>query len=292
MDILLSKEVFQKYFDNLNNHSKDESLTDLFALINNHNNRFVICKILIEHLEKRNEGSSYAQVFLLPFLTNIINNQSINIKPQASSGEDLTEDLKNGYKLNSSITKKDIFLVVALKADTTSTENNYIILDEVNKPNKNWIFLKLAGSHPNSISLRWYDFNSNNLVIKTFKEILSVISSGSQVDIFDKQVNLDHAFFDAFNQNNLVHYYTLFGAYRGNSDSLYSKFKRVKIFTTGNRNHIHERRILVNNLIIEVDDDFWNLQPQRNTWKIDVTYCPHVSNKINEKKGSFVYRIR
>lgn len=289
MDLLLEPKLFEDYFNTILKVPRTELDNDLNALFNNVNNRFVISLDYINYLEESNKDNPTAQIILETFLSNLINFQSY-ILPSINSivESEILDSLENGYNSEIPSKKKEIFLVI-LK---TKSENKVysVNLNAISKPNKNWILFKLSCYHPVSVTLRHFDFVNNNEINELFKNIFSISQSDSWISIFDKQANLTHSLFNSFNKKSLVHYYTSYGTFKESSVNIKANFTRLKIFT-GDNKIIHERKICKSKLVCEADDDFWNLTVDRPTWKIDITYCHIVGEKIKEKSKKFKYQI-
>lgn len=290
MDLLIHPELFKCFLSNRSKFCKSEEERTIDALLNNVNNRLIISKALLNKVEQTLSGDIVANALLATYMPFIINNNSYNVKAtDESTVEGVLDTMENEYQKLTNNTKRDLFFVLYKSYLGTDEKTNVLCLNRMKKPNIDWLFINLACVNPSSISVRYYDFKFDREIQDFFEDVLEV-NKNAYVDIFDKQVNLNHSLFDSIKIGKPVNYFTSFKRY---SDEEYDKvqdikshFRRVFIYR-GPKNQIHERRIMVENLIIEPDDDFWNLCCDRTTWKIMVTYCPKTASKISEKKHLF-----
>lgn len=179
---------------------------------------------------------------------------------------------------------------IALNERCSLNGNKSIIVEKIDKPNYHWIIFNLACYNPQPITLRYADFKSEAQIEQTFNFLLKCVQRPSFVDIYDKQVNLNHNLFEGIRNKVHINYYTGYG--RGVDDdiekteNLKKHFRRVKVLKTKSQ-YIHERKVIIKSLMIECDDDFWNLTLDRPNWKIDLTYCKTVTTKLADKQQHF-----
>jgi len=283
MDLLISPSLIESYFANIFKSPKTEFDRDVSALLNNPLNRFVISKDYIDLLQKNTSKSDIASI-ILPFLGEMINNQTLRIQGEGlTKEEDIINSIDNGYQLIEQNMKKSAYLIVSSKDRKT---NNSINFTNLSKPNKNWIFFKLCCHHPTPLTVRYYEFNNDKEIEEAVKAVLILQGENSIINIVDRQTNFGHSLFNSFRQKNLVHYYTSDRSINENVDDFKLTFKRLKVFTDKPKN-VHERRIFSKDILVEIDDDFQNVSVSRTTWKFELIYCPIVVSKLTAKLSKF-----
>lgn len=291
MDLLLSVDVFKIFFESRSSFPKKDNERAIVSLFENENNLFLISKKLLGEIEKLAHGNPAFESFITPFLTHIIENRSLNIAASndAKGNFEIIKSMDFNYKLLN-VKKSDLYFDIALNERSSLNGNKSIIIEKIDKPNFHWLTFNLACYNPQPVVLRYADFQSNNQIEQTFSFLLECVQKPSFVDIYDKQVNLNHNLFDGIKSKLRINYYTGFG--RGIDENIEKTqiikkyFSNVKVLKAKSK-YIHERKIVIKSLVIECDDDFWNLSVDRPNWKIDITYCQSVTSKLAEKQQYF-----
>jgi len=289
MDLLIATDVYSHYIQQIGTHLKSELDRDIDSLLRNPNNRFILSRNLVESIENSFKGNSQAESFMQPFLTHLIQNQSLNISSTIKEGTDIEiiTSMSSNYISKPNNIKRDVYLDIALFEKNSIKINTSVIIERIAKPNFHWLWFSVACHHPKPICLRYYDFKSDKEIEEIFKHAIDTVQLKPFADIFDRQINLSHSLFDSLSSTFVNYYTSIKGSeLKNKKDEIRKSFKKVNIYTSKQSN-VHERRIMVNCLIIEADDDFWNLTHSRTTWKVDITYCAKTCVTISKKKSSF-----
>lgn len=289
MDLLIATDVFQHYIRQIGTHPKSELDRDIDSLLRNPNCRFLLSRSLVESIEKAFVGNSQAESFMQPFLTHLIENQSLNISSTVKEGTDLeiATSMSSNYISKPNNIKRGVYLDIALSEVNSLKMSTSVIIERIVKPNFHWLWFSIACHNPKPICLRYFDFKSDKEIEEIFKYAIDTVQLKPFADIFDRQVNLSHSLFNSLN-GMFVNYYTSIklSEQKNKKDEIKKSFKKGNVYTSS-PNNVHERRIMIDCLIIEADDDFWNLTHDRSTWKIDITYCANTCSAISQKKSSF-----
>lgn len=194
-----------------------------------------------------------------------------------------------------STTHDKVIVNIACNAPSQEIQNaipNVAVLSQQKKPNYHWLAINLAISHPNKVTLRCFEFSTNAEITEVFRNAFFIPKTISIVNIFDTQCNLNHDKFDYILQKSFrVNYYTKFSSREKNQfdrkDEIKNHFgSSVKVFLSKHGQKAHGRRIIFENLIITLDEDFWNLEVKGSDWNIDIEYGEETArnwlNRVNQ----------
>lgn len=290
MDLLLHKDLILQYFKNLNRLDLDGNEQYVEKIMKNNNNNFLLSRNIITHLKEIIPKDDPVRNFFEQFILKIISERRVTNPPPSSDCYNYEEE----FMYLSQNHANDLLFIISFYnyRYLESKLSNIASIININKPNFHWVVVNLAANSPLPITVRYFDFNSNTEINHFFEIIFNLPSKINVINIFDRNCNLGHSYFDSIiNKGILIRYYT--AQKRIFSDTVFcrnqikSKFiNRYSMFITDIHN-IHERRIIFNNLIIDTDEDFWNLEFDRPTWKIDITYCELTANELLKKRSLF-----
>jgi hypothetical protein len=284
MYILLYKDTLIKYFNSKN--IKSYSSKDILdKIIENDSNKLILSSTYIELLEKQIAPDKLD--FFKTYITHILDNnriKSIKTSKKSLTLEDEFEEINNNNIEN--------FLIkIAMEEDDIIKKlSNVTILNMSEKTNIHWIKSELACN--NKLTLRYYEFKDNKEIKDFFDNIFSLPQKINIVNIFDRYCNLEHDYFNYLPKNKiLVYYYSCLNRTEDKikkEELLKKKLGgKSQLYITNTSKNIHERKILFENLILETDEDFENLDINRHTWKIDFTYCENTTKELLKKKVKF-----
>jgi len=281
MDILLSSDVFKVYFSERAKFEKSEIEKDIVSIIENPNNKIILSKFMLNLIEKSIEDN-YLDTYHT-IIEHITSTKSINISANDKSDEhEALNEMYNNYKQK--ITSRNLFLCMSIGEILSLKTKNSIIIDQLEKPNWDWILLKVACQNPKPVNIRYFEFPNNQNIQSLFDNLFNVIENINYVMLYDKQQNLTHDYFKKLRTGVQIHYYTSIN-HKNQKDvvkTIQKHFQKVKIFTA-KPNFIHERRLILNHLIIECDDDFQNLSCERPTWMLSISHCKKTSLELSKK---------
>lgn len=291
MNLLISPDTYVHYFSKLSNPNKTEIDIDIQALVSNRNNKHIVSKSLIEAVESRYSKDEVTQL-IGPYLVEIMDKYSVNIKSNMSENFEniLSSTTENNIKLPNPY---NISAAISMTEISIKSKCTVIIIPKIQKPGFNWLVFKLACYNPISITLRYSDFTNNNQIKDIFDGIPALEHLNEQPNIFDRQNNLNHHYFDSI-KSRVIHYYTARGRNSIESNSkcneIISHLRRARTYLAPTT-QIHERKLIIGSYIIESDDDFQNLEITRTTWKVDFTYCKQTANDLVATKRTNFTRL-
>lgn len=290
MHILLSVDIFTKFFSERNKIEKNEFDLIIDSIIYNNENKFLLSKAFLTQIEDAVNKHNKEDNFFAPFMAYFINAKSIPIKLEE---QDITQLMKKMCETYLGLpTKRDAFFTVTESEEDSLHKQNSVCFSNYHKPNYDWIALNLMAYHPKPVVLRYFDFADDNVVKETFNAFYRLSIHATDVDIYDKQTNIEHDLYDEIKSTQKIHYFTSLNKYSSDygqtCQKLKSNFLKIKLYSS-KPNKIHERRIVINNVFLESDEDFWNLTPSRPTWKLEIFYCKKSAAEFKKKKDEFTH---
>jgi hypothetical protein len=290
MDIFIIKDLLHSYFNN--KFSTLESRRLISATFSNPKNRFLMNKnywdIIIKEVDPDDPKLDLYHQFFLQLQSE---SQILNIKSNTDFEKEFAKSLEtiiSDYKKDAEI--EDLIFVILGKDEHTDVKNsNYAVLSKIKKPNKHWIYFQIASLNPNTLTVRYYDFKTNKEIKSFLESLYNLVNKPKIAWIFDRYRNVEHFCFDALVGKVKFHYMTLnFDKFENQTvvNTISKKLKSSIVFSA-HGSKIHERRLILGNLIVEVDDDFLNITADRNTWKMDICCCGHTSQELLKKQAFF-----
>ncbi len=303
--ILLHKSIFEMYFTPFS-FFKEEKDVLIFNILHNQQNALILSREVFAYFrEKYKDDKKFVKFVDASF----------------------TKWLSRGGKIYKSaqvITDwDDYFIEIAQKYEATCffsfllSENKQIenavnevtILSKGIKPHKDWAKMQLAAY--STFNLRYWDFATNAQISAFFYGLFSLHKHNEimLVGRYAENLNQHHIFHFYENIRPLsFSYYTLNAPEKIAEGKLPPEQKKgkpeingkwwndlcpifganMKLFSTSDRNLIHERKIIFGNFIIELDDDIENIKVERQTWKIDITFSPKLVQSIQQKWANFI----
>ncbi|MGI4885677.1 MAG: hypothetical protein ACRYFR_12025 [Janthinobacterium lividum] len=267
MEILLFNDVLialvKQSFDNA------EHKVIVNKILSNENSVFIYSKKMLELLkESLDEQDMPNFQAIVTKLGDVGNNL-----PSSSTSVNMEEEASHLNSLSRSAT----ILNIAYKNPIVATLPKVAIVSEHSKPNYHWLVCNLAILHPNKVTVNCWDFTNNTQIKHFFNYIYSLSKLFNSVNVFDTQCNLDHDKFDSIIRKTQINYYTRKAhsnrnpmGDEDNFDLLKNKFiSNFKMFTVESR-RAHGRRIVFNDVVVTIDNDYWNLITDAQDWSIDV----------------------
>jgi hypothetical protein len=277
INISLYSDLFEKYFNSRKEYRKNTFEYNLVSIIDNPNNRIVLTKNYLRLLDEIYHPDSNCYDDYSNFMTFIIDGNCQIIES------------------NNSETVEEEFIFIANNCCSTTIsilENekdlnikNYLCLNKVDSCPTSKVYLSLLKDR--TAIVRYSDFENNLKLEGFFKEIFSFPRGVTSTIVIERYANINHPYFDYFAEENiLVKYYKL-RATLLDGNSLKRKFSRLELYNTTNPELVHERLIIIGNLILNIDEDPMNLDVARNTWTISLTYSQEEAKNLMRKCSSF-----
>lgn len=167
---------------------------------------------------------------------------------------------------------------------------NIIVLKESKKINKNWIAIELLTNSLCNVSFA--DFKKDDDIKLFFNSLFELPKFIKHIKIFnrDQQYN----YLENIKGQN-IEYYTKMRA--GNMDLHFRNEtkkemqkalgNKLKLLYTNNPRVIHERKIIIDNLIITLDNALENITVEELTWEIYINYDKQKAQTWVAKCGDF-----
>ncbi len=166
------------------------------------------------------------------------------------------------------------------------------VIDAVQKPNIHWQRINLAAF--NTFNVRYLDFLTQIDINSFFNTVFSATTI-QKVLVFDRHFqNIGkHKVFGYLEKQNIpMEFYTLklqdknLTAQQDNDMRLAASIN-PSFYTTDIDDLTHERMVAFEGFLIETNDDFAQLKPTRETWRVDITYSPTLYANLVNKIGNF-----
>lgn len=273
-------ESYLKYLYSRNNFQKSDKDRLRQNIFETKNNLIVFNVDFVNAIEEIIDVDHELRDVSNQFIKKIIDNiGEISLKAEVKS--DTTRSDLIFAQLCKTKTYDDIVIGLSEDKDGIDGFDKVLNLSNVYRGNKNYIFSKLL---TNEVCLvRHSDYNSRQDIISTFETIFKIYDKLEIVNIIDRYVNLNHNLYNYLIQASpQINYFTL-RADGSSNISLKRKFQKYQIYNTNNPDHIHERSIIITDLIVTIDEDPMYLE-HRDTWTITMQISPELSNEIIEKK--------
>jgi hypothetical protein len=286
MDIVVDKELLGIYFDSLAPKKKDEKIHSLMLAIETPKNKLKISSHYLEVLEayfseKSSAHKSFFQTFvttlndegrLITFTTTIDSDSEI---------EHLEEIIQYGYQ--------DFTFFLSKQQQLPNLHNHQCVFDQIAKPNKDWFILSLSSCAV--VQLDYSDFNTTMSLEDIFKICSKLPTRGKELHIIDSYFNLNGnsqlKYFKA-NGHKIKCYSSSFKKTENDKsilrNSIKSYFgKKTSVRFSSDKTIIHERKIMIENLILDSTHDFSEITLKNNNWTLYFIICDDRMKKVIEK---------
>jgi len=292
MHAILTSDAIALYINSQLKLSKSKEEKLINQVIDNANNKFILCKKLVEFYENNTFKDSNLKQYYESFLAHLISERSLLRAACNNDSESMVvKDLEKSY-IDHSVDKHDILIIISQmniyqfkSFRHSSLENNSL---------KDRLLQELLARNPSDVSFRSYDFSHNKDIEEIFTIFFKLSHNIEVFEIFDRYANLNHNLYVYLGSKSVCYYTGLANANNQNLENkkiILEKFKSCKIFRIKNQ-LIHERKLMAGKLILECDDDFANLDIERNTWKFSIHYCEKTFQNTISKKKLFTRDIR
>lgn len=280
MTILIGQDILEQC---LNTHTlnRDRSLLDIIF-----NKSLKVCytKKYIELIENSITNKDIFQT-LIKELYDCNRLVNVNTNPQENFTKEFTTIIKHS--------KIDILIPVVYKNPKDSTlaqMNNLIILERANIKNKHWLAQELFSK--NFCSLFYKDFKDSNDIGSFFKAFFSLMDSANEIYVFDREVTA--TLLESI-KGKRIKYFTFLPR---KSNIEYEKLVKrnelkeylggkLQLYFTNNKRLLHERKIILNNVSLTIDNSRNNLTAEEPTWEINIAFDPRKAASWKEKCSNF-----
>ncbi len=284
MDALLHWELIIKFLEYRNNPMVyDEAGDCVGRILYNPRNKFIFGNKYLAFINSELSTVMPAQkdIFQHLIIKKLHDQQRLRI---STIEDDIDESaVLKFFNSLANKSKKHGFICLSFKYKTSKCA----ALHEASIPNSQWLKKELS---TNSQLTVWpYNFLTDSDICAFFDEILNLCPYKADVYIQDDYCNIrQHTLFRKVAMNDYsIRYYVSMGRPKDLKKAFIKlrqlkqnlqvvMGKKAKLFFSFDTKMKHPRRILFNNLILKVDNDFPALNKSNNGWNIDV-YDDHVT---------------
>lgn len=302
--ILLHISIFESYFTPFP-LLKEETDILIFKILHNEQNALILSKEVFAYFREKYQADKNFVKFVDASFTKWLSRGGKIYKPAQAMTvwDDYFIEIAQTYKANCLLK-----FLLSKNEKIESAVNEVAIISKAIKPDQNWFKTQLAAN--GTFSLRYWDFTTNPQISAFFYDLFSLHKHNEIILIgrYAENLNQHHIFHFFENIRPLdFRYYTLNAPEKIAEGKLPPEQKKgkpeingkwwndlclifgpnMKLFSTSDRNLIHERKIIIGNFVIELDDDIENIKIERQTWKIDITFSPKLVQNIQQKLSQF-----
>ncbi|MFH0733627.1 MAG: hypothetical protein V1773_04685 [bacterium] len=289
MDNLIYIDLINKYLDYINDKTLQCKIGNLVGdILFNNFNRFVFNEEYIKkiNVELSSVNSSYQDYFKNLIIKQLFdNNQIISASDIILENDNSIEKM---FEYLSDNSKKLGFIPLSYNYEYKKCG----VLKNAQIPNCHWIKEQLVSK--GQLAVWPYNFENNNQIQDFFNELFDLCKYMSVIYIQDDYCNINkHSLFNAISKKGYkINYYLckikgskntndVLGELKSKKNSLQERLgRKTKIFYSFIGKMKHPRRILFNNFIIKVDNDWASIDKLNDGWNIDVYYDPVNYSKI------------
>lgn len=289
MNIIFHPDIMEYYFQCFGAMSFNSKQLLVSNIFNNTSSKIVVSKNYIEFLETYFSGT-HSDLFKL-FVKSIVGNGQKSESVITPAFKNIENELANLHTASSG----DITIILSKSpirhmGCNLDCVGNFDLFDS-NKTHH--LIVNLCAR--NEVSYRHFDFQNDSEIKSFFDSMFLIPKRIVGAFIFGRYCNFSgHNLFETLKRrspkvrvytNNPKRYPQEIDHKIKEAKSLFGK--TCNIFSTSQAALIHERKLLVDKLIIEVDDDFDKLSVSNQTWKIDISYSDSLFKSILSKTPKF-----
>jgi hypothetical protein len=164
------------------------------------------------------------------------------------------------------------------------------IVKSINHLNLHWLTSQLMTKK--TFSLSYLDFQNDDAIYNFFDTIFLVPKYIREVFVFDREQTFN--FLEKVKGRNISYYTFVSGGSRNGyqlrsvKTALKAKLGgKLKLYCTGDKRCVHERKIIFENIIITIDNSRTNLSLTEPTWEIFISYDELKSKAWIAKRNKF-----
>jgi hypothetical protein len=283
--------ILSLYFINILISKKVGESNSAEMIFLNKNNKFIISKLYLELLEEYINIKTNTDLSKLLIAQLIDRSKIVDTKIVDTGIDNISLEMYNIY----SSSEPFIICCSSQCEYFKSIDNNIFYLDRKTENIYNKIISNIL--EKSIVKVQYYEFKNNNEILKLFNCLKSLFKYMSKIMIIDREfnflqnVNINH--FLSINEKNI---YTKGWGYDSNLANLKiikkeieSNFKgRVNIYFTKSKELLHERRIIMNNITIESNQDLGSINNNDKSWSLTISINELEIVEINKKYSMFV----
>lgn len=275
--------TFVNYLTSRSSFKKSEKDRLRQNIFENSSNTIVICKEFVNYIEKEIDESHELRDQCNVLIKSLIDNEnneslSINLTKELTDQGDLFEEL---------IKKAEVAnLTLGIAEDSENVRGIKKILNLANLKigTKNYVFSKLLTNEV--CQIRHINFDQKEDLIPLLNHVYDLYCEYSDITIIDRQSNLNHTIYDHLISKSIKFKYYTLKASLADARVIKEKLKIYELYSTNDNNLIHERCLIIKDIIITMDEDPFNIL-HRDTWTITIEHCKLSTIKIHAKCKGF-----
>lgn len=281
--IVIYHDLLEKYFSSRNKFNKDSLEFDIQTVIEHPHNKIVITDKYLKELEKVFiPDSAYYNDFTC-FITELLDNE-----PKCDSVTLVPENGFDSEFINIANNHSETTIALSYSKRSFSI-TNYAYFSSSTKNLKNTILISLLKER--KYIARYTDFSDNNEILSFFKILYNIPKSIKYLTVFERYANVNHSLYDYIKDQGILFKYYMAKATSTDTYALKKKYVNIEIYSTNNKDLIHERTIIFDKFIVTMDDDPFVLDSKRETWSISVEYSSSQSSTLIKKCSKFTKTI-
>lgn len=278
MKVLLGKDVVDCYTG-----SSDKKLNSIIGnIIFNTSLKVCFSNSYLDLLESKSENLDVLQALI----KELKDDDRLSIEKSFSKSK--AEDEFKELAIN---TKESFFIPIILDDEKSmSSLKSLLVLRKSKKINKEWITTEVLSK--NVCCVCYQDFKDDKEIEVFFSHLFTIANYLKEVCVFDRE---HCASLLTKIKGSHIKYFTCCKSGPNNSFERQTKQTelqsalggKLKMFYTSNPRVLHERKIIIENLVITIDNSRNNLTVNEPTWEITITLDQSKAKKWIEKTKAF-----
>ena len=267
--------VFDKNLSHAFGHMNNRGL-NLFKIIANQNATIVINKELMEYFSEEVSTIEIKEKWEALILE-LAHNNRIKATKRVLNKLDSEEVYQNASIANNN--------AVFILKDAIATMPHHIPLLSNNLSDQ--IVHDIAST--NKFNLTGIDFNTNDEIDSFFCRLFTCMPSSNRIIVVSRYANFDCNFISCLNSHyQKKEYWTLKNTHDLSNNKAFVQKKlgnQLKHFFVRTKKDLHERRIIINSMILSFDNDFINIEANKETWACQCEINRDKARKFRESKN-------
>lgn len=242
----------------------------------NDNNTFIISTALIDYIEDNLSGEVFNRwEDLFKYLSD--NNKLKSI----SNCNTLNTD-----NIYSAIGNTDNYIIILKNMELPTNSNDYTCYLKDTSLNSNFLIKILQN---NQITFRSSDFSSNTEIDKFFNKMIDCSKTNKEVIIISRYNNFSCNLIQKVKSKfSKKEYWTTLK--QDNCSTNNVPLMKIQLGTslkvyTGKKKDIHERKIIIGNMILEFDDDFDKIKSSLHAWTGSCIINENIVSSLSQKRN-------
>jgi len=290
MNIIIDKDIFLKYLNNIGPKSKTQNIALLITILEHQENKILLTRKIIDRLENEINFDPKMLYSFQAFIKDI--SDSNRCETVTTSKDEESEEIIEIFEMTN---KEDCKFVLLGEYKPLYEKNPEFIshtcfYNTIHKPNKCWVIYNLLANR--TISVRYNDFGSNTAIEQFFLTFFKLPASFKNIIIIDSYCNVrNHRLFLPLAKKGFpIHIHTSafnkpvleINLLRGELKEYFGKRNTHIKFST-DKKLLHERTIALKEFVLESNHDFAEIKRENRNWKVDITISSPLHAEIIDR---------